>query len=41
MKQVKMGMGRRGVSFMVGGREGSELHGGWEGVEIAWAFVCR
>ena len=21
--------------------KGSEIYGGWEGMEIAWAFVCR
>ena len=30
MKEVKMGMGRRGVSFMEDGR-----------VEIAWPLACR
>ena len=23
------------------GKEGRELHGGWERVEIAWSLVCR
>ena len=30
MKEVKMGMGRRGMSFLEDGR-----------VEIAWPLVCR
>ena len=31
MKEVKMGMGRRG----------SEIPGGWERVENTWPLVCR
>ena len=23
------------------GKEGNELHGGWERMEIAWTLVCR
>ena len=41
MKEMNMGMGKRGVSFLEDGKKGSELPAGWERVEIAWPLICR